>query len=660
MAVSYSRHRFGNRHHTPERYPHMSSLHNRHPYFHHVFITAFLCVLSCHTVCADFPTSPTLSWPAASTLDSKVYEGKNLLLFFYSIDDSRVVEAVGLIKELYAIRNDYNFDLAGIALPPDRLEELQQFNQNQGIPFPVYLDYDRQLSAKFKLAGGVGLYIYNRQGQLIGSRMGNVIPRENSLADNWRAYATEYLRIPYLPADEPILGIKPPVPLFKGNTIGGSIIDIKEVYQAGPVIILFFSPGCSHCQDELAFLNSLYNAGELQGKFEIVAVSVSNQEFTADFISSQNYLFPVMVDAGRKITSLFPSYTGTIPISFLVDRTGSIVSMHKGFNDHMRTIYMMELKKLAGLPNPPLLSKKGYSGESACVICHEQEHIQWKLTRHADAFASMVRKGTEDDETCVSCHVTGYGEAGGYSLSSKRYSKHLEGVQCEACHGPGHESCSAFAGEKAKTKKAAEWKKRCLACHTEKESINFVFAKRYPRILHGNAPDLTKMTREERLRFLLSYREKSNIFDNPARYVGAESCRGCHSREYEHWNKTAHAATHTTEKAKTAPPEKQYRYNTGAGSAGGYPEPGREGVQCEACHGPGENHVAEPEAKGQGYIVGLTRECSSCVVEQICRRCHSSEDDPDFDFQKQLLKVRHGSRVSPEVSAANEHSVSNR
>ncbi len=620
----------------------MSALHNRHPYSHHLFIAAFLCVLSCHAVFADTPAGPDISLPAASTLDSKAYEGKSLLLFFYSIDDTRVDEVVGLMKELYSIRNDYNFDLVGIALPPDRLEELQQYNQNHNIPFPVYLDHDRQLYAKFKMAGGVGFYIYNRQGQLIASRMGSVIPRENSLADNWRAYASEYLRIPYIPADEPILGIKPPVPLFKGSTINGSIIDIKEVYQTRPVIILFFSPGCSHCQDELAFLNSLYSAGELQGKFEIVAVSIANQEFTSNFIRNQNYVFPVMVDAGRKIASLFPSYTGTIPISFLVDRTGSIVSLHKGFTDHMRTIYIMELKKLAGLPNPPLLSKKGYSGESACMICHEQEHIQWKLTRHADAFASMVRKGTEDNQQCVSCHVTGYGEAGGYSMSSKRYSKHLEGVQCESCHGAGHKSCSAFAGEKAKKKKATEWEKRCLTCHTEKESINFVFARRYPRILHGNAPDLSQMTREDRLRFLLAYREKSNIFDNPAQYVGAESCRGCHSKEYGHWEKTVHAGAHTTEKAKAALPEKQYRYNTGVGSAGGYPEPGRDGVQCEACHGPGEKHVAEPEAKGQGYIVGLTRECSSCVVEQICRRCHSSEDDPDFDFQKQLLKVRHG------------------
>ncbi|MEI6126588.1 MAG: hypothetical protein WCQ99_08570, partial [Pseudomonadota bacterium] len=71
------------------------------------------------------------------------------------------------------------------------------------------------------------------------------------------------------------------------------------------------------------------------------------------------------------------------------------------------------------------------------------------------------------------------------------------------------------------------------------------------------------------------------------------------------------------------------------------PETGREGIQCEACHGPGENHLKNPEAKGQNYIVGLGAECSSCVVEQICRRCHGPADDPSFDFETYREKIRH-------------------
>ena len=68
-----------------------------------------------------------------------------------------------------------------------------------------------------------------------------------------------------------------------------------------------------------------------------------------------------------------------------------------------------------------------------------------------------------------------------------------------------------------------------------------------------------------------------------------------------------------------------------------------KGVQCEECHGPGERHLNNPEARGHEYIVGLGAECQSCVVEQICRRCHSLKFDPDFDFDKQINIVRHKS-----------------
>ena len=125
------------------------------------------------------------------------------------------------------------------------------------------------------------------------------------------------------------------------------------------------------------------------------------------------------------------------------------------------------LRKLTGLKNPPLLKKDGYSGEKLCKVCHEREHIQWTLTGHADAFRSVVRKGSDEDENCVSCHVTGFGEKGGYTLTTKRTAKHLEGVQCESCHGPGHESCSGITGETPEKKKVADWKEICLSCHTK-------------------------------------------------------------------------------------------------------------------------------------------------------------------------------------------------
>ncbi|MCP4714106.1 MAG: hypothetical protein GY868_03230, partial [Deltaproteobacteria bacterium] len=260
---------------------------------------------------------------------------------------------------------------------------------------------------------------------------------------------------------------------------------------------------------------------------------------------------------------------------------------------------------------------------------------------HAAAINSLKRKGREDDPACIACHVTGYGQTGGYSLQDPAASGHLEGVQCEACHGPGHTACSDYTRRAPVKKKARAWKRTCLACHTAKESLNFSFARRYPDILHDSAPNFFQMGRAERLKLIRIVRRKKNLFANPAAYVGAEQCRKCHELQYDHWQSTKHAVTHTTPQALSAAGEMLFRYHTGVGHAGGYPEPGRAGVQCEACHGPGEKHLSNPTAKGHSYIVGLGAECPNCVVEQICRRCHELSDDPDFVFETHINSVRH-------------------
>lgn len=620
----------------------MNNLHHHSLYAKGLFCLSLLLSLCFGAeIAGGQPDGSDSAEVSASHFDLRTYAGKNLVLFIFSIDDPRIDEALEVMKELHPIRLEYNFELAGMAINPDRGEEVKRFNQIKGISFPVYLDYNKKMYQMLNMKGTIGFYIFNRQGKLMTTKLGVFTPRTANLAENWRVHASTYLKIGYIPRDEPLLGVTPPVPHFLGKTLSGRTIAIKDLYQRKPTVIVFFSPNCSHCKEELLFLNSLYTKGDLQGKFEIAAVNIDSKPLTTDFTNGQNYIFPVIADQRRKIASLFPSFTGSIPLSFVVDQTGAIVSRHLGFNEYLRDIYVMELRKLAKVSNPPLLNKNGYSGEKMCSVCHEKESIQWQLTRHADAFSSLVRKGKEYDENCVPCHVTGFGSTGGYHMNDRKQAKYLEDVQCESCHGPGYESCVAFSTVKPKKKKGADWKKLCLSCHTKEESLNFIFAKRYSRVIHKNAPDLSAMSREELLHFLRSYREKKNLFDNPARYVGKESCKECHGVEYRHWQTTLHATAHKTDKAKRATPEKLFRYHTGVDGTGGYPDSGREGVQCEACHGPAENHLVKPEAKGHDYIVGLDSDCPSCVVEQICRRCHSTRDDPGFVFEKALEQIRH-------------------
>lgn len=82
-----------------------------------------------------------------------------------------------------------------------------------------------------------------------------------------------------------------------------------------------------------------------------------------------------------------------------------------------------------------------YIGAKACKKCHIREDRSWKKEKHASAWENLPEKyrdPSQKDElgrACISCHVTGYGAAGGFV--DAKASEDLLGVQCEACHGPG-------------------------------------------------------------------------------------------------------------------------------------------------------------------------------------------------------------------------------
>ena len=64
-------------------------------------------------------------------------------------------------------------------------------------------------------------------------------------------------------------------------------------------------------------------------------------------------------------------------------------------------------------------------------------------------------------------------------------------------------------------------------------------------------------------------------------------------------------------------------------------------VQCEVCHGPGDDHVKAPRALKKETIYGITDQCSFCIIQGVCATCHDQANDPKFDIEKALPRVRH-------------------
>lgn len=106
-------------------------------------------------------------------------------------------------------------------------------------------------------------------------------------------------------------------------------------------------------------------------------------------------------------------------------------------------------------PAAPPAQAGGYAGPEVCGACHEEIHNDWRVTRHAQAFSSPIfQQNWEEiggEFACLSCHTTGYDPA------VNTYA--LEGVTCEACHGPMTEGHPA---ERMPVQADAEL---CATCH---------------------------------------------------------------------------------------------------------------------------------------------------------------------------------------------------
>lgn len=119
------------------------------------------------------------------------------------------------------------------------------------------------------------------------------------------------------------------------------------------------------------------------------------------------------------------------------------------------------------------------------------------------------------------------------------------------------------------------------------------------------------------------------------RYVGSEACRDCHEESFPVWEATKHVSAYKTLEQKN----KQYHLDCVGCHVTGWQRPGGTcridqvtnftNVGCESCHGPGSNHVEDPD---EGNIK-LGND------EQTCTGCHDPENSPHFDFEAYLPKI---------------------
>lgn len=119
-----------------------------------------------------------------------------------------------------------------------------------------------------------------------------------------------------------------------------------------------------------------------------------------------------------------------------------------------------------------------YLGMDVCARCHGDLLPAFTLSRHFRAIESLKTRGEASNSSCLACHTTGFGRETGYSLDGEeKGAPYLQGVQCEACHGPGtmHERGGSYRASASNS---------CKSCHTAKWSPDFEFERYWKRIAH--------------------------------------------------------------------------------------------------------------------------------------------------------------------------------
>jgi len=179
-----------------------------------------------------------------------------------------------------------------------------------------------------------------------------------------------------------------------------------------------------------------------------------------------------------------------------------VKSFEDSFNDKLRKrekekALQDEAKRASGASGasgPTDQAQDHYVGGDICQRCHKAEYDQWKTTKHAQAWQTLVDAKKDANADCIGCHVAGYKKPGGFQTGED--AARLGNVQCENCHGMGTLHDASVAATKKLTAET------CQKCHTSNTSPTFDFSVYEPHILHhvpANMPPLPKSQARERM-----------------------------------------------------------------------------------------------------------------------------------------------------------------
>ena len=580
--------------------------------------------------------------------------GSRVLLFLFN-PEIETAQKVGVaVDALQPIAADHNFRIVGIGIGSSP-STLTRFVEAQGYGFPVIDDSSGQVTKALRLQVPVALIGIDPDGFMSFGLGG--FPEGDAATETARKQLRESLRLPDESGQAGALYARPDAPALGVVAMSDGQVLETEALSGRAAIVIFFLHTCPHCHKALAAIEQILDGLPEAQRPRLVAISVQNAptavrrslaELDLDF-------FDPYLDPGGKASDRW-GVTGGVPVVSVVDAEGRIRQRIQGWSGARDAAMLrMHATRAAGATVPMLLDPKGYTGNDACGVCHEQEYATWQYTKHATAFDTLVAHAADRRKDCVGCHVVGYEEKGGYDFT--RRPAMLEDVGCESCHGRGGPHLSpGFVP--TRDDGSRDYASVCQTCHNPTHSLGFDYATFHPRVSHARIAGLSNA---ERAALVEGGGPARELLPTSADYVGSQACQSCHQAEFETWSASPHGhAVATLEEAgKAQDADCLACHTTAYGKPGGFPEGARPDahadlarVGCESCHGPGGDHVGA-DAKRVGTILSLGDKCDSCVILKVCGSCHDDANDPGFEFEveQRIEDQRHGTIESAATRA---------
>jgi len=269
-------------------------------------------------------------------------------------------------------------------------------------------------------------------------------------------------------------------------------------------------------------------------------------------------------------------------------------------------------EELPNLPKASNLSSQPTSefvGTNQCFVCHRPHTDSWSTTKHVNAFTNLP-KNYQQDDTCLKCHVTAFGQPGGFVSGTD---KDFLMVGCEACHGGGSRHIDAAKrfvlanpGEEASIEK--EMRETitktpsdavCSACHvTQSHGIHPPYDGQKPKGQKRRA-DAVAWFSQSCPAMLAPANQSSHAPTLQGRYT-VKTCGACHYEQYKRWQMETHSdlssmlpAQYNSDQSCTTCHRSSSATTrlVNAEIMGGDKHGKAIGLACESCHGPALEHV---------------------------------------------------------------------